>query len=54
MATAVLILMILSASISAIMAFGMADGPKRVGHAVGAVLYGGSAWWLYFDSGLFG
>lgn len=54
MATATLILLMLSMGIQAIQAFGSDQGPFRVGGAIGAFCYGGCAWWLYFNSGLFG
>jgi hypothetical protein len=50
MATATLALMIFSAGVSVVQMFDI-HGP---GGAIGAICYGGCAWWLYFDSGLFG
>ncbi len=54
MATATLILLILGAGSAGILAFGADDGGRRVGMAISAIWHGGSAWWVYFNSGLFG
>ncbi len=54
MATATLILLLLSTGVQSIQAFGSDKGAFRVGGAFCAFCYGGCAWWLYFSSGLFG
>ncbi len=54
MATATLILLLFSAGVSWVLAFGEAKGYMRVAHAVDAILFSGCSWWFYFNSGLFG
>jgi hypothetical protein len=55
MATATLILLTIGAGYGAITAFGEdKSGGIRVASAIGAFWHGGCAWWLFFNSGLFG
>jgi hypothetical protein len=54
MATATLLLLTIRALYKCVRAFAACDRTARAGNAGGAFLYGGCAWWLYFNSGLFG
>ncbi len=51
MATATLILLAISSAVSVIKVFAYKDG---AGGGIGAFCYGVCAWWLYFNSGVFG